>query len=371
METSIKKREYTKKYLSNILESITTGLVVIDLKGKINCFNKAAEEITGLISEEVINKNFDTVFGNDNCLCNLKLDSRLLMGIHVNTDAWTVSFSKGEDILQLNLSISPVITSLGERVGTALSLKDITRLNQRNEQAYRVKHLTSMGEMAARMAHKIRNPLGSIELFSSILKQELHDSMELKKIPEYIISGVASINDVISKVLMFVKPQEESRFQIMDIHDAIRDSLFFSGHLIKSNNSIEVVTNYFPKPLWISGDPELLETVNLNIILNAIQAMPKGGKLTISSKKVKSKHKNSSFAEIRFGDTGIGIPETNKSKIFDPLFTTKEKSSGMGLPIVHNLIKIHGGTIDINSRKGEGTVCVITLPLLKDNMGVN
>jgi len=194
----------------------------------------------------------------------------------------------------------------------------------------------------------------------------LKDSEELKTLAGYISSGVKSINNIISNLLLFIRPQQKPEFQIIDIHDPLNDSLFFSSHLVKSKGSIEVTTNYSSKPLMIRGDSELLKQMSLNIILNAIQAMPDGGRLTISTRKVGGQKRGSSFAEIRFSDTGIGVSKVDMPKIFDPFFTTKRRGTGLGLTIVHNITKIHGGSIDINSSQGEGTVCIVTLPLFNE-----
>jgi signal transduction histidine kinase len=116
-------------------------------------------------------------------------------------------------------------------------------------------------------------------------------------------------------------------------------------------------------PLEIRGDLELLKQVFLNLILNSIQAMSKGGRLRISTRKsIRSDH--SQWAEIRFSDSGCGIATADLSKIFDPFYTTRNKGTGLGLTIVHNITKMHGGSIDISSCEGDGTECIVTLPLL-------
>ena len=365
LEINLKEKEEVKNYLHNILESLTTGVVVVDLKGKITTFNRAAENITGLTSEEVKGRKFDNIF-KANFFQNSHLDFRTLKNIKENTEVETEVHQKGKNIVHVSLSISPVKNAQGDRIGIVITLQDITQLKKLEEQASRTNRLTAMGEMAAKIAHDIRNPLGSIELFATILRKELKDSEELKTLAGYISSGVKSINNIISNLLLFIRPQQKPEFQIIDIHDPLNDSLFFSSHLVKSKGSIEVTTNYSSKPLMIRGDSELLKQMSLNIILNAIQAMPDGGRLTISTRKVDGQKRGSSFAEIRFSDTGIGVSKVDMPKIFDPFFTTKRRGTGLGLTIVHNITKIHGGSIDINSSQGEGTVCIVTLPLFNE-----
>ncbi|MGD9240454.1 MAG: ATP-binding protein, partial [Desulfobacterales bacterium] len=219
-----------------------------------------------------------------------------------------------------------------------------------------------MGEMAVRIAHEIRNPLGSIELFSTMLKDDLKDFEELKVLAEHISSGVKSINNIVSNLLLFIRPDQQPDRQVLDVQEALKDSLFFAGHLLDAQNIIKVETALADHPLEIRGDLELLKQVFLNLILNAIQAMSKGGQLRISTRKV-IRQDDTQWAEIRLSDTGCGIATADLSKIFDPFYTTRNKGTGLGLTIAHNITKMHGGSIDITSCEGDGTECIVALPL--------
>ncbi len=236
------------------------------------------------------------------------------------------------------------------------------------EEAIRNDRLAAMGEMAVKIAHEIRNPLGSIELFATILKKELDDFEELKTLAGHISSGVQCINNIISNILMFMRPDQIPDFKPVDICNILDDSLFFSHHIIKSNSSIEVIKRYASKSLMIRADSELLKQMSLNIILNAIQAMPDGGTLRVSCIKVANDNdKERDCVEIRFTDTGTGISKEDMPKIFDPFFTTKKKGTGLGMSIVNNIINVHDGTIKINSSKSKGTECIVTLPIMECN----
>ena len=365
LERNLREKEEVRNHLHNILESVATGVVVVDLKGKITTFNRAAENITGFVSRKILGNEFDKVF-NRTFFQNLQLDFKTLRAIQDNTEYETEIYRKGEDLTHVSLFISHLKTPQGEKIGNVLSLQDITQIKKLEEQANRTGRLAAMGEMAVKIAHEIRNPLGSIELFSSTLKKDLKDYGESRVLAEHISSGVKSINSIISNLLLFIRPEKKAGFQIIDLHDPLKDSLFFSGHLIKSNRGIEVITNYHPEPLLVLGDLELLKQMYLNLILNAIQSMKKGGKLTISVKQLNCPKNNSSLAEIRFMDTGIGVSKADMPRIFDPFFTTKKRGTGLGLAIVHNIIKMHDGSIDITNSERGGTVCIVTLPLYKE-----
>ena len=362
---NLREKEEMKDHLSNILESLTSGVIVIDLRGKITTFSRPAGNITGLIPEKVRGQEYDEAFGAS-FFQDLCLDFKSIDNIEENTEFETEIQVKGKAVIQINLSISPVTNPEGKKVGIVLTLQDISLMKRLEEQASRTDRLSAMGEMAIRIAHDIRNPLGSIELVTSILRKELIGSEELEGLAAHISSGVKSINSIVSNLLLFIKPEQKAEFKTINIHEPLDDSLFFSCHRFNSEDNIEVITDYDASPLLINGDLELLKQVYLNLVLNAIQAMPDGGKLTISTRKAEDRQGRLNLAEIRFLDTGAGISKKDSARIFDPFFTTKTRGTGLGLAIVHNIVKLHKGFIDIKSSNGRGTVCTIYLPL-KDN----
>jgi PAS domain S-box-containing protein len=347
--------------LHSIIENIPTGVVALDVEGKIVTFNRAAEQITGFKADRVQGKSFDGVF-KPAYFQNTELTFKNLAQTEKTTEIKTQFNRKGKNRVHLSLAVSPVASTPEGKIGTVLSLRDITRLNKLEEQANRKGRLAAMGEMAVRIAHEIRNPLGSIELFSTMLKHDLQDFVELKVLAEHISSGVKSINNIVSNLLLFIRPDQQPDRQVLDVHEALKDSIFFAGHLLDAQNIIEVETELADHPLPIRGDLELLKQVFLNLILNAIQALSKGGRLRISTRKI-TRQDSTQWAEIRLSDSGCGIATADLSKIFDPFYTTRNKGTGLGLTIVHNITKMHGGSIDITSCEGDGTECIVTLPL--------
>ena len=362
---NLKEKEEAKNYLNNILESITSGVVVINLKGKITTINGAAQNMLGLASEEFNGKHFDDVFCS-NTFRNIKIDFKSLIDISETDGLETVIWRKDKSRIHVKLSVSSVKDPTGSELGIVLDIQDITQMKSLEKQASRTGRLAAMGEMAANIAHEIRNPLGSIELFAGSLRKDLEGFNELEKIAEHISSGVSSINNIISNMLLFVNSHQKPEFQLVDICDILKNSLFFSDYLLNWNNGIKLVTNFYSKPLIINGDSELLKQVSLNLILNAIQAMPNGGRLGISTRKVKGQKKGEYLAQIVFDDNGMGISMDNMSKIFNPFFTTKNRGTGLGLSIVHSIVKIHDGIIEIDNSARGGTVCIVTLPLCEN-----
>jgi len=365
LKQNLKEKEEVKNYLRNILESLTSGVIVVDLKGRITTFNRAAEYMTGMNFDEVKGKNIDEILGA-NLFPALSLETELLKYIRQKGKIETELFKDGKDVVHINVSSFPVVNPQGVKIGTALTLQDISQLKKLEEKANRTDRLAAMGEMAAEIAHEIRNPLGSIELFATTLKKDLEDFGELKYLAEHISSGVRSLNNIISNILLFIRPHQKPEFNIIDILTPLKDSLAFSYELIETNErKIDVVIEMSSEPLLVYGDAELLKQVWLNLIMNAVQAMPDGGKLLISAKKIYCGQTDLNVIEVVFMDTGQGVSGANMSKIFNPFFTTKNKGTGLGLAIVHNILKIHGGDIDMDSSEAKGTVCRVKIPLWK------
>ena len=361
LKKNLEEKEEVKNFLNNVLESITTGVIVIDPNGDITTLNQAAEKITGFISEKVKGKNYKILL-DSGFMQDVDSDLNRLNTLNETLEVETDFKKKNKDIININLSIAPVLKSGNRSDGIVLTMQDITRMKRWEQEASRSDRLQAMGEMAVKIAHEVRNPLGSIKLFADLLNKELQSSEELKELTEHISSGVQSINNIISNLLLFVKPQQVPELKIIDIHDVLNASLFFSGHLVKHDNSIKIKTEYYTKPVMVRGDTELLKQVALNLILNAIQAMPNGGELGILTDIVKSSQGQEQIAEIKFVNTGRSITKKIMPKIFDPFFTTKKNGTGLGLAIVHNILKAHDAGIDITSSE-KGTECVIRIAI--------
>lgn len=268
------------------------------------------------------------------------------------------SFNKTASTLQSSFeSLKKKVEGLNKEL--ELKNREIERMKSLEEQADRNSRLTAMGEMAVKIAHEIRNPLGSIELFTSLLQREITDDSH-KNLLEHISSGIKNLNHVISNLLTFTK-QPKPIFKEFDVHKFLDDLLQFSKFLL-NNNNIRLEKEYSPSLPIGWGDEELLKQVFLNLLLNAVQSMPKGGVLKVKAGLGEKLKVNTPFIEIKIIDTGDGITEDNLKKIFNPFYTTRERGTGLGLAIVHNIIELHKGIIEVESKVGKGTAFTILLP---------
>jgi signal transduction histidine kinase len=267
----------------------------------------------------------------------------------------------------LEIFCSPFKSPTGAAIGNVFVLRDITRIEKLEDMAKRTEKFAAMGEMAANIAHEIRNPLGSIQLFASLLLKNSPQKKDRERVVQ-IISSVKNVDNKISNLLMFTRKQSPKMKKI-DLHDILSEVLDFSRQIMEQGD-IAVSVKYADARACIDGDAEMIKQIFLNIILNAQQAMPDGGMLRIESIILSGSivPSEAPVIEISFQDTGPGIPEENLSRIFDPFFSTKEGGSGLGLAIVHNIISQHHGSVSVENSPQRGAIVNISLPLL---IGVN
>jgi len=366
LEENLVEKEEVKNYLNDILESLTNGVMVVDRSGRITTFNQTAGNLTGLKPQNCLGKTLKEVFPFD-LFENLvaKLEKNRRETAYQDQDITTPD----KKIIHARVSASPVWDNHGGQIGTVLILQDRTDLRRLEEFAHRNQRLREMGEMAAGIAHEIRNPLGSIELFASLLKKDLEGDLEKAELVQHIRAGVQNMDRIISTLLLFAKSSQPSRQQcdinllLAELLDGLDD--------IRVPDNIKVVRDFGKEEMLANGDRELLRQVFPNLIRNAIQAMPDGGELRLQTEKALIPVSGSEsgkdagarkFITVTVTDTGGGICADDLSKIFNPFFTTKDKGTGLGLAISHNIIKAHQGTIEAVSEEGKSTSFRVKIP---------
>jgi PAS domain S-box-containing protein len=372
LEKNLQETERVRTYLQNILESLNSGVMVVDSSGRITTGNDAVQRITGFDAAEIVGKPFselgifkdsygdvlDRIMGNpiQGCNCEMQITQKDGASLHVN------------------LSSSPMKNSRSGVSGRVIVLQDIERLKILEEQAQRTGRLSAMGEMAARIAHEVRNPLGSIELFASILRRELKG--DRKRLAEHLVNGVKSLNMILTNLLYFFRGPLEPTPMEIDLHRFLSEFLEDMAHVMEKNR-VTLMKNLARETITLHGDPELLKQLFLNLQLNAIQAMPDGGTMEIATCLIREKveiltprqtdSSPGALLEVRVSDTGPGIPEDIQSRIFDPFFTTRDRGAGLGLAIAHNIMEAHGGTIRVGSGRGQGATFLMTFPLQRES----
>jgi len=223
------------------------------------------------------------------------------------------------------------------------------------EQLSRARHLSSLGEMTAGISHEIRNPLGIILSSAELLKKKMAILESDNQIPNVIVEEATRLDKIISDFLNYARPKTPQRLPCR-IDEIIQKNLAFLMPQLEAG-SHQVIKNYENDLPEISGDADMLYQAFLNILINAMQAMPVGGDIRISVLS------NEDAVEIRFDNDGDPIDSENIEKIWEPFFTTKDTGTGLGLGIVKNIVEAHQGGIQIENRQGEGVRVEITLPV--------
>lgn len=217
-----------------------------------------------------------------------------------------------------------------------------------------------MGELIGRIAHEIRNPLGSVELFSSMLQRDLPKDSPAKRYAEQISQAVQSTDRLLANLLVYTRPARMARGWYRAEH-VIGDSMKLAAHaMTKAPVEVRVDLDQDIPSLWCHEGQ--LKQVIVNLVVNAVQAMPNGGLLTIRLHKEPSQTLGPAAVRLAVSDTGLGIDPEYRSRMFDPFFTTKDEGTGLGLAIVHSIVEAHQGRIDVESTIKQGSTFAIILP---------
>jgi PAS domain S-box-containing protein len=372
LERNLVELGAVRKYLGNTLESLPVGVVVVDRAGGITLVNRVAKTIIGRDGRELLGQNVNEVIG----LPITPGDS----GAGESRDTASYTRPDGE-VLRLHVSCTHMPGEGGQQPGYVVNLQDVTLLKKLEEQSARRNRFTVMGEMAANIAHEIRNPLGSIELFASLVRKGLPEDDEKTALMNRISSAITSMNHIISNVLEYTKPRAVS-LKGLDLHGLLRELEGFFGFQCEQNGVTLVLALEAPDA-WIRADREMLKQVFHNLLLNAVQAMPEGGTLTLATRTRTVSNVDLlnrlgrapgpdggilNVLEVTVRDSGAGVPPEIRNRIFDPFFTTKSRGTGLGLAITYTIVEAHQATIDVESHsagKDQGTTFMLMFPLLR------
>ena len=332
--------EAMRVHLDGILESLSIGVLVMDDCEMITRSNRAAEALLGVTDDELRNRRASDILAS--------------AGLGV--------CDRPQRIGQAVVSISQVPLHNDSRAhsGHLILFQDITRIYQLEEQLQRKERLAAMGELIGRIAHEIRNPLGSVELFASMLQRDLGEQSSAKRYAQQISQAVQSMDRLLTNLLLYTRPVHLARGWHL-VEALIDESIKLAAHAItKVPVEIRVDISQEIHSMWCHDGQ--LKQVLVNLVVNAVQAMPNGGVLAISLCQEPSRTLGLPAVRLTVQDSGIGIPPAHQSRIFDPFFSTKDDGTGLGLAIVYSIVDAHQGRIDVDSTVGQGTACSIILP---------
>jgi PAS domain S-box-containing protein len=350
----------TKNFLESIVDRAGDAISVVDLEGKILYWNEGAEQIYGYRKEEVLGKRLsDFLFPADESLREEeeRLLEQLMIRVKQGESVPNVEVKRqtkeGKEIIT-SMTISPLRDAEGRVIGASRICKDITQLKRTEERLLLAERLTSLGELTAGVAHELRNPLAGIKINTQVLLRKTDLPEMERKLLDSSLEGIGKIQKIVDDMLHFAKPKA-AHFKEEEINRVVENSLaIFQTKLKKGNISLLFQKGDGLPKVWI--DSHQIQQVLTNLMLNAIQAMDKGGTLTI-----RTFPEDGGGVGIEVKDTGSGIPRNHLKKIFDPFFTTKSEGTGLGLSITLKILESHGATIDVESQEGKGSVFRIHL----------
>ena len=345
----------------HILNSITRGIVTVDLEGKITSCNHAVEQMLGVRATELVGRPLEALFSLEDPLHRLLKESLREHVEHWDTDLeYPVSPDK---VLRLRLTTFALRNEAGKRVGGILLLKDMTEIRKMEQRIQRASRLAALGELTQRLVHEIRNPLSAMDINLQLLQEKLDLTGKDREIGRYlaiISSETRRLDEVLRNAQLFAHPRPPD-MKAVDLHQIIRRVIFLLRQEA-TQKGVEITENLQASESQIHADMDQMEQVFINLFKNSLEAMDRGGKLEVISRNTWEDKK----ITVEILDTGPGIPMANVQRIFDPYYTTKKKGTGLGLSIVHAIVGQHSGTIDVGSWLGEGTLFSIALPVIPD-----
>ena len=331
-----------KEKLNTIVSAIGSGILLLDNNGKIQWTNRTMQEMAG---EDITGKYCEEICADCTILGSYSVDE-------MQTEILVNLFGRSDKYFQV--TTAPIKGTDRGIHGYIRLVQDITEMKRMEEQMMHSEKLASLGRLTAGIAHEIGNPLTSVFSFVQILKDMEQDGFKKESL-ETIYFHINRIAEILKQLSGFSKtpPVELKSWKVNSLIESSLSLIQYD----KRAKDVTIVRNMGPDIPEITTDGNQLSQVIVNLVLNAVDAMPQGGTLTIGSRV-----KNGSII-IDFADTGVGIPKENLGRIFDPFYTTKEKGTGLGLAVSYSIIKKLNGSLTVESEPGKGSRFVITLPL--------
>ena len=339
-----------KEANENIIESSRIGILTMDDMGHADSCNSAFAELTGRSKEELISRRFEEMFKLKTLINQRQVESSMTTeGIFLNRESKEMT---------LEIQKTPLKSKENVVYGTLYLVEDVRERKETQQKLMQQEKLASIGLLAAGVAHEINTPLTGIASYSQLLSREENLSDDQRELLDLIQGQSQRAAHIVSSLLNFSR-KEGAPIGPVNLADVLDQTLRFMGHQIQKAK-VQVTVDEEGGPLTVDGYPNQLQQVFVNLIVNALDAMPKGGQLIVSFKKFRDQ------ARMLFKDTGVGMEAELTDHIFDPFFTTKEvgKGTGLGLAVVYNIMQEHSGSIEVESDLGLGTTFVLSFPLL-------
>ncbi|MEO5925959.1 MAG: ATP-binding protein [Bryobacteraceae bacterium] len=350
--------ERLKEFSENIVESIHVGILAADLDDRVESWNSQIEKLTGVSRENALGRSLSSLLPAD--LCEALEPSRCESGLH---NIYKYFFKSRE--ATLNIATAPLFAKDGSRIGRLIIFDDVTDRAELERRLVQADKLSSIGLLAAGVAHEVNTPLAVISTYAQMLAKQISGDEQKAPLLEKIARQTFRASEIVNSLLNFSRVSA-TEFVALDLNKVISETITLVGHQL-SSSQVKVQLSLHESAIPMKGSPGKLQQVLLNLVMNARDAMPGGGTLTVIT------NRQDGHVRVSVADTGNGIPDHVLPRIFDPFFTTKNdpsftaeggrKGTGLGLSVSYGIVREHGGEIEVESTPGRGTRFLLTFPL--------
>jgi PAS domain S-box-containing protein len=344
-----------QSYSQSILRSVTSGVITVDTETQVATLNPAAEHILGINEEMLVGRPLAHAFTDDG---GLAADIRkVLAGRSPRTLRDMKLVTTSGKVVHAQASVSRMHDIGGRKLGAVVTIEDVSDVKALTEQLIRADRLAALGELTAGVAHEVRNPLGIIRASVQLMEDSECDRARVTGAAQVIKQEIDRLDRVIKALLDFGRPAAPT-MRAVAVAQVLEDVALFS-RTFASRARVKLIEDYDPDVPDVLADPEQLKQVFVNLISNAVQAMPEGGTLSVKTGQ------ENGFVFVRFTDTGAGIPPEVLGKVFDPFVSMRDDGTGLGLTIVHRIVDDHDGHMEVTSEQGIGTAFTVWLPAIQ------
>jgi two-component system, NtrC family, sensor kinase len=343
-----------KDFSENIVESLNVGVLAVDLGGIVESWNTRMEQLFGVSRQDAVGHQLRALLPQELASeIAVRKEEEQITGIYKQRVHHQGKY------LTLNVSITPLVSKSGERIGRLLLFDDVTQRERMEEQMSQTEKLTSLGLLAAGVAHEVNTPLAVISNYIQMLAKQMPEGDPRQGIIDKIVKQTFRASEIVNNLLNFSRTGAAELTDI-DVNRVVEETLSLVAHPLKTSQ-IQIVKQLGETLPRVRGSANKLQQVFLNLFLNARDAMPSGGMLEVRT----AAHNGS--VEVEIADTGAGIPREHIHRIFDPFFTTKAtgRGTGLGLSVSYGIIKEHAGKIDVRSTPGKGTSFHVEFPAVR------
>jgi PAS domain S-box-containing protein len=344
--------ERLKDFSENIVESLNVGVLAVDLDGAVESWNTQLERLIGVPRYEAVGRKLEDVLPSD-----LMAEIAARAGDDHISSLYKFRMRNGAGRnLVVNISIAPLVGKSGDRIGRLILVDDITQRIRLEEQMVQTEKLTSLGLLAAGVAHEVNTPLAVISNYIQMLAKQLPSGDPRHQLIDKVVKQTFRASEIVNNLLNFSRTGA-AEFTEVNLNTVVEETLSLVAHPFRTAR-VQVSRNMQRELPPMLGSNNKLQQVFLNLFMNARDAMPSGGMVEVRT----ASHNGS--VEIEITDTGSGIPNEDLHRIFDPFFTTKSsgRGTGLGLSVSYGIIKEHSGKIDVRSTQGKGTSFRLEFP---------